>query len=113
MTLNLLAFDLGAESGRSILGRFDGRRLTLTETHRFANEPVRLPGGLHWDVLSLWREIQHGLERTIAGIDAFPTPSGNMTLLRRAIPPFVRLLAMCYYLPVKLVIPLARLDENR
>jgi rhamnulokinase len=84
MTLNLLAFDLGAESGRSILGRFDGRRLALSETHRFANEPVRLPGGLHWDVLRLWREILNGLEQTQAaagsldalGLDAWGVDFG-------------------------------------
>ncbi|MCB8922156.1 MAG: rhamnulokinase [Ardenticatenaceae bacterium] len=63
-TTNFLAFDLGAESGRAILGRFDGERLALTEAHRFANVPVRLPDGLHWDVLRLWHEIQQGLTLT-------------------------------------------------
>lgn len=60
-TLSLLALDLGAESGRAMLGRFDGRRLHLAEIHRFPNGPVRLPDGLHWDVLRLWSEIKHGL----------------------------------------------------
>jgi len=59
--LNFLAFDLGAESGRAMLGQFDGERLTLSEVHRFVNGPVRLPDGLHWDVLRLWTEIKHGL----------------------------------------------------
>ena len=59
--LNFLAFDLGAESGRAMLGQFDGERLTLSEVHRFINGPVRLPDGLHWDVLRLWTEIKHGL----------------------------------------------------
>ncbi|MGE5598681.1 MAG: FGGY family carbohydrate kinase, partial [Bacteroidota bacterium] len=61
--LKLLAFDLGAESGRAVLGRLDGRRLALTEVHRFANEPVLLPDGLHWDALRLFHEIQNGLAR--------------------------------------------------
>ena len=39
-TLNTLALDLGAESGRAILGQFDGHRLALTDVHRFANGPV-------------------------------------------------------------------------
>jgi rhamnulokinase len=60
-TQDYLAFDLGAESGRAILGSFDGERLTLRDLHRFPNTPTRLPSGLHWDVLSLWREIQHGI----------------------------------------------------
>ena len=59
--LHLLAFDLGAESGRAMLGYCDGRRMQLRELHRFPNRPARLPDGLHWDVLRLWTEIQHGL----------------------------------------------------
>lgn len=61
MTFKLLAFDLGAESGRAILGAFDGERITLEEVHRFPNTPVPLPDGLHWDALSLWSEIRKGL----------------------------------------------------
>ncbi|MBK9714408.1 MAG: rhamnulokinase [Kouleothrix sp.] len=56
-----LAIDLGAESGRAMLGQLDGGRLALSELHRFPNTPVRLPGGLHWDVLRLWAEIKNGL----------------------------------------------------
>ena len=59
--LNFLAFDLGAESGRTMLGQFDGKRLRLSEVHRFPNGPVRLPDGIHWDVLRLWTEIKRGL----------------------------------------------------
>jgi rhamnulokinase len=59
--LNFLALDLGAESGRAMLGQFDGARLRLAEAHRFANGPVCLPSGLHWDVLRLWREITCGI----------------------------------------------------
>ncbi len=64
MPLSLLAFDLGAESGRAIVGQFDGRRLTLLETHRFANTPVRLPDGLHWNILGIWKEILDGIAST-------------------------------------------------
>jgi rhamnulokinase len=60
-TLDLLAFDLGASGGRVVLGRFDGDRLRLSELHRFPNEPVRLPDGLHWDVLRLFAEVKRGL----------------------------------------------------
>jgi rhamnulokinase len=60
-TLALLALDLGAESGRAMLGKFDGERVALAEIHRFPNEPVQLPTGLHWDVLRLWTEIKRGL----------------------------------------------------
>lgn len=58
---NYLAVDLGAESGRAIVGILDGSHLSLTETHRFPNGPVRLPDGLHWDALRLWSEIKAGI----------------------------------------------------
>jgi rhamnulokinase len=60
-TLDLLAFDLGASGGRAVLGSFDGDRLRLNEVHRFSNGPVRLPDGLHWDVLRLFAEVKRGL----------------------------------------------------
>jgi rhamnulokinase len=69
----MLAFDLGAESGRGVLGRFDGQRLQLDVVHRFPNGPVRTLDTLHWDVLRLHGEIMAGLRRAAAehgGIDA-------------------------------------------
>lgn len=62
-SLALLAFDLGAESGRAFAGRLDGEKLLMTEVHRFANEPVLLPDGLHWDFLRLCHEIETGLAK--------------------------------------------------
>jgi rhamnulokinase len=52
-----VAFDLGAESGRALLGRFDGGTLLVEEGRRFPNRAVRLPDGLYWDVLGLYAEI--------------------------------------------------------
>jgi rhamnulokinase len=57
----MLAADLGAQSGRVALGRFDGERLSLVELHRFPNIPVRTHGTLHWDVLGLFEGVLHGL----------------------------------------------------
>jgi rhamnulokinase len=67
---SLAAIDLGASSGRVMIGRVGPRTLELREVHRFANEPVALPDGLHWDMLGLYREIVAGL-RT-GGRDAGP-----------------------------------------
>jgi len=61
--LDLVAIDLGASSGRAMLGRFDGRRLELKELHRFGNGPVGLPDGIHWDVLGIWSELKRGLSK--------------------------------------------------
>jgi rhamnulokinase len=58
---NYLAFDLGAESGRAMLGSIRDDVLTLEELHRFPNIPVRLPTGLYWDTLRLFHEILQGL----------------------------------------------------
>jgi rhamnulokinase len=61
-----LAFDLGAESGRGILGSFDGQRLALEVLHRFPNGGVRTLDSIHWDVLRLYSEMLHAL-RLAAG----------------------------------------------
>ena len=58
---SVVAVDIGASSGRVIVGRVGPRELRLDEVHRFPNEPVGLPDGLHWDVLRLYREILDGL----------------------------------------------------
>ena len=57
----LLAFDLGAESGRAVLGYFDGQQLRLEVLTRFANEPVRTLDALHWDVLRLHHDMLAGM----------------------------------------------------
>jgi rhamnulokinase len=57
----MVAADLGAQSGRVVLGRFDGERLSVTEAHRFANIPVRVRGTLHWDALRLHDGLLAGM----------------------------------------------------
>jgi rhamnulokinase len=71
-TKKLLAFDLGAESGRGVLGLFDGQRLHLEVVHRFANGPVRTLDTMHWDVLHLYGEMLSGLRKCAerGGIDS-------------------------------------------
>jgi len=65
--LRMVAVDLGAESGRAIVGTFDGGRLALEDVHRFPNVPVTLAGTLHWDFLRLFGEVTAGLRRAAAG----------------------------------------------
>ena len=55
------AVDLGASSGRVMLGRIGPDTLELTEAHRFRNGAVQLPDGLYWDVLGLYQDILAGL----------------------------------------------------
>jgi rhamnulokinase len=64
MTHSYLAFDLGAESGRTILGQLHSGLLEITEVTRFPNQPVRCHNSVYWDVLRLWHEMQRGLAET-------------------------------------------------
>lgn len=64
-TKNYLALDLGAESGRSVIGSFDGEKLSLAEAHRFPHNPVFLPDGLHWNALRQFSEIKTGIAKGI------------------------------------------------
>jgi len=62
-TANFVAADLGASSGRLMIGGWNGRTFALDELHRFPNGPVRVAGSLHWDVLRIWSELQDGLRK--------------------------------------------------
>ncbi|WP_443073126.1 rhamnulokinase [Streptomyces sp. S465] len=55
------AVDLGASSGRVMVGEVARDRLTLHEVHRFPNQPTRVLGTLHWNVLSLYQGVLDGL----------------------------------------------------
>jgi rhamnulokinase len=62
-TSNYLALDLGAESGRGLLGRFDGERLEMEEVYRFPNGPVRLVDTLHWDLPRLFDQVKTAIRK--------------------------------------------------
>jgi rhamnulokinase len=74
--VNLLAYDIGADSGRAILGQFTGEKLLLSDVHRFSNPPVRLPDGLHWDALRLLAEIKQGLGLAVQKCGGMPAGMG-------------------------------------
>ncbi|MFC5530178.1 rhamnulokinase [Cohnella yongneupensis] len=57
----IIAFDLGASSGRALLGRLNGGKIEVEELHRFPNDPVQVGDRLHWDILRLYHEIKQGL----------------------------------------------------
>jgi rhamnulokinase len=68
----ILAFDLGASSGRAMLGNFDGEKIELVEIHRFSNDPVMVNGTLYWDILRLLFEIKQGIikAKNLGGFDS-------------------------------------------
>ena len=60
-TINVLAFDLGASSGRGMLARFDGTKITLEEVHRFPHNFSVLNGRAYWNIVSLYEEMKEGM----------------------------------------------------
>lgn len=66
MPKSFLAFDLGASSGRAIIGRLADGRLSLREVHRFENRPLERDGNLFWDYPGLVNELKNGLRAAFA-----------------------------------------------
>ncbi|MCM3782741.1 rhamnulokinase [Neobacillus mesonae] len=82
--MSILAYDLGASSGRAVLGLLDDSRIHIKEVHRFSNDPVTAGSHLQWDILRLLHELKQGLlkvklqgERvTSVGIDSWAVDYG-------------------------------------
>ena len=64
-TTNYLALDLGAESGRGIIGRFDGKTIELEEVYRFQHTPLHYQGSLRWDVLVMAMHLREALKAAV------------------------------------------------
>ena len=63
---NYLAVDLGAESGRAMLGTLDdNQKLQIQQLHRFPNGMIKVRGVLHWDVLGMYREMLTGITAAV------------------------------------------------
>ena len=62
---NFLAFDLGASSGRAIIGTLELGKLELREVHRFANGPVQKGNSIYWDFPQLTAELKEGLRKAL------------------------------------------------
>jgi rhamnulokinase len=62
-TYHYLACDLGAESGRVMLGTLANDHLTIEEIHRFPNGAIAIGDSLRWDVLRLFEELKEGLRQ--------------------------------------------------
>ncbi len=74
--LKMLAIDLGATSGRGIVGSYDGKKLTLAENHRFDDSSSYMAGTLQWNVMDIFENIKQsvklaGSEIKSIGIDTW------------------------------------------
>ncbi|WP_378143750.1 rhamnulokinase family protein [Cnuibacter sp. UC19_7] len=65
MTAAVAAVDLGATSGRVMLGYVGHDEVRLVPVARFPNTPVRIRDGLHWNILELYRSITAGLTSAV------------------------------------------------
>ncbi len=96
MIRKYLAFDLGASSGRAIIGTIEQGRLSLEEVHRFSNGPIEKDGSLFWDFNLQCAEIRTGLKKALAlapdiSSIAIDTWGVDYVLFRRASGKMVRL----------------------
>lgn len=75
-TASYIAVDLGAESGRVMLGTMAAGKLHLEEMHRFSNGPVEVSGSLRWDFDRLLNEVKQGIRRAAAKARSGPLGIG-------------------------------------
>ena len=61
-----VAADMGASSGRVIVGILENGKLVIEEMHRFDNGPVEKDGSLFWDSDMIFREIKTGVKKAFA-----------------------------------------------
>lgn len=78
-----LAIDLGASSGRAVVGWLENGEIVTEEIHRFINDPVTVGDTMYWDVLRLFHEIKQSIvkakaypELTSIGIDTWGVDFG-------------------------------------
>lgn len=69
---NYLAFDLGASSGRAMLGTIADHQLKLTEIHRFENRMVEIDNHFYWNIFSIFEELKTGLKKCIKDFGVQP-----------------------------------------
>ncbi|MEK5206045.1 rhamnulokinase [Psychrobacillus sp. FSL H8-0510] len=77
----VLAYDLGASSGRLVAQTFNGQTLTTNEIHRFQNKPFYEDNHYYWDYDNLIKELNRGLDKVAApakslGIDTWGVDFG-------------------------------------
>jgi len=71
-TGNFLAFDLGASSGRAMLGTISKQQLKLTEVHRFENRMVEIDNHFYWNIFSIFDELKTGLKKCVCDFGVQP-----------------------------------------
>ena len=89
---SVAAVDLGATSGRVMLGYVGHNELSLRPVARFPNGPVTAPDGLHWNITGLYRQVIGGLASALHSGDPAYEPLAEYFATHLA-PTLERLLA--------------------
>jgi rhamnulokinase len=77
INMKALALDLGGSSGKIFAGRFDGKKISMKEVHRFQNDPIQAAGRLYWDILGIYGNLLQGMCKAAPegfasfGVDSF------------------------------------------
>jgi len=71
-----LGFDLGASSGRAMLGALSDGKLELTEIHRFVNQMQLINGHYFWNIFSLFNELKFALKKCVKELEIQPESIG-------------------------------------
>lgn len=91
MQKNYLAIDIGASSGRHIVGWMENGVLCTEEVYRFPNSVQRVDGHLEWDIDSLFANVKQGIREAFAKYPvieslSIDTWAVDYVLLKTAIP---------------------------
>ncbi len=73
---HFLAFDIGASSGRAILGTLEQGKIELVEIHRFKNQMCKINGSYFWNIFNLFDELKTGLKKCISEFKIQPDSVG-------------------------------------
>jgi rhamnulokinase len=73
---SFLAFDIGASSGRAILGILENGKVELIEIHRFKNQMTLIHGSYFWNIFNLFDELKAGLKKCISEYKIQPESVG-------------------------------------
>jgi rhamnulokinase len=71
-TYHFLGFDLGASSGRTVLGTLQDDKISTKELHRFSNDTINILGNLRWNIVDLFENIKQGMKACASEITTKP-----------------------------------------
>ncbi|MCI0494756.1 rhamnulokinase [candidate division KSB1 bacterium] len=69
---HILGFDIGASSGRTLLGTLQNEKISIKELHRFPNGMIDILGKLRWNILDLFENIKQGMKVCASEITTNP-----------------------------------------